>query len=269
VSLPIEVGKPVVVALADGMGGYPAGDEAARIAADQLTRLALSSADDLDAVFQQADAAIHAAAITDERRGMGCTASAILIQATGEAVIANVGDVRVYRLADGYLGQLTVDDRPASAPGAAPTGAVTRWLGGVRRTVVRVHRHEHVLESGDRLILCTDGLHDVLSLKTMQDCGHRDANRMAEGLVAAAGDEGDNVTVVILDAHGPDLSTSPADTDERDPIALPAAVASALNDILPSPLDSGRPVRSRRSGWSRFRFPRRSPIEPDGEATRP
>lgn len=198
-SVPVGPGRPAVVALTDGMGGHAAGDTAARIAADQLTRSVPRSSEGLVEVFCRADDAIREAA-SGERTGMGCTAAVVFVYDSGQVIIANLGDVRAYRVVDGYLGQVTIDDRPQEAPGSPPTGSVTRWLGGQRRSVVEPHLCELTARPGDRFLVCTDGLYDVVSLSAHHGLATGIACSTAQNLVhSAVINNGDNATVVVLD----------------------------------------------------------------------
>jgi PPM family protein phosphatase len=232
--LDVPFDSPVVVALADGMGGHPGGDVAARIAADHLSRPAAPG--DLAAAFTRADAAIHAAAaVAPPIRGMGATAAAVRVGTDGAVTVGGVGDVRVYRVVDGYLGQLTVDDRATDQP-----GAVTRWLGGYRRTEVRVRLSAHSVRAGERLLLCTDGLHDAVRPEELLSLLAGEPRVVAGRLLAAAGAERDNVTAVIVDAVG---RAEPVVRAAR-PSELPGVVADALSAILPVAVEP--PVGERR-----------------------
>jgi serine/threonine protein phosphatase PrpC len=222
--LDVSLDGPVVVALADGMGGHPGGDVAARIAADHLSRP--DATGDLAAAFTRADEAIHAAgAAAQAIRGLGATAAAIRVGADGAVIVGGVGDVRVYRVVDGYLGQLTVDDRNADQP-----GVVTRWLGGYRRTEVRVRLSAHSVRAGERLLLCTDGLHDAMRPgELLSLLAGEPRSVVGRLLAAAAGVDRDNITAVIVDALG---AAEPVARAPR-PSVLPGVVADALSAILP------------------------------------
>jgi serine/threonine protein phosphatase PrpC len=200
--MPLDRAEPLVVALVDGMGGHPAGDVAAGIAADRLSRPGTSTPADLVAAFERASWEIHAAA-TESTRGMGATAAAVLLHSDGMVTIAGVGDVRAFRVVDGYLGQLTVDDRGGSA------GSVTSWLGGYQRTVVSPRPASQRVRPPERLFLCTDGVHDAIGPDAMLSCLAADSRPAAAGLVAAGPERGDNATAVVIDAlppAAPDLS---------------------------------------------------------------
>lgn len=243
-TVPVPPGGPVLIAVADGMGGHPAGDLAARIVADHLTRGGPRSSPDLPEAFRRADEAVHATA-SPEGPGMGATASLVRLTGSGATSVGNVGDVRVYRPAGGYLGRLTVDDRVHDPLGNTTGTAVTRCLGGPRRTVVEPHVHHQQLRPGDRLLICSDGLHDAVAPAQLAEIVAGEARAAAERLVAAAGDSGDNVTVVVVDLHGAaDGEVQPVPVAE--PETLPPAVASAIGGVLSAPSTAGRAGRGRR-----------------------
>jgi serine/threonine protein phosphatase PrpC len=201
VYLAVTGSSPALVAIADGMGGQPDGHHAARIAAERLTcrREAVSPADVLTTAFRDADASIRAA--TDDRsRGMGCTAAAVLIRADGTATVANLGDVRVYRVLDGYPGQLTEDHRPY-----ATGSTVSRCLGGARTGDPTPYWHQVPVHHGDRLIMCSDGVHDAIGAEGMlRATRHAHRRTVLSSLVRAAlaTDHSDNITAVVLDLFG-------------------------------------------------------------------
>ena len=107
-----------LIAIADGMGGLPAGEFASEImirnlegldevdlasGADALRVLAAAAADANDEVRETAEA-------DPERAGMGTTLTAMLLAGDGELAVVHVGDSRGYRFRDGELTQVTIDD---------------------------------------------------------------------------------------------------------------------------------------------------------------
>ncbi|MGH3885835.1 MAG: PP2C family protein-serine/threonine phosphatase [Pseudonocardiaceae bacterium] len=241
ITIPLGPDYPVAIAVADGMGGHPDGDRAARIAVEQLTRPAPpGESTEITEAFRRADTAIRIAA-ADRSRGMGCTAATLSLGIDGHSTIANVGDVRIYRIIDGYLGQLTVDDRPSGAA----SSAVTRCLGGHAPTAVEAHVHHLALRPGDRLVLCTDGLHDAVALSAKRLPSSWDATQLVAHLMRAAlrVDHGDNVTVALVDlpAAKTTLVATPTIT-----LTEPAAEPAESPSPLPSPLPEHRPSLLRR-----------------------
>jgi serine/threonine protein phosphatase PrpC len=199
VDLALSATAPTLrIAVVDGMGGRPAGDAAAVTVAGVLS--AAPSPGDarprLTVAFERADEALRSTA-TDQTRGMGCTAALVEVSADGRARIGNVGDVRVYRVVEGYLGQLTRDDR-ASDAGRRQDGRVTQWIGGLHPTFLDAHEYAVHLRQDDLLVVTTDGVHDALDLADAWPS--EVSGPLAQTLVdrAAAVGAHDNLTAVTL-----------------------------------------------------------------------
>lgn len=212
----------LAVVVADGMGGLEGGDEASRLACRTILRTAGrrlgDGAADARAIgaalregFAHADQAIRQLA-RDRDAPMGSTAVAV-VSTPSETLVASLGDSRVYLLRDGALRQVTEDHTAVAALIAAgrldPTearnhpkaGLLTAALGGAEG--VESDLFELDARSGDRLLLCTDGLcnevPDDQILAVLLD--EPDPRRAARRLVRAANDAGgrDNVTVAVVD----------------------------------------------------------------------
>lgn len=195
--LDIDIADPVDFVVADGLGGHRGGSEASRIAVDTFLAAQGSLVDRVDA----AAAAVHERVTLDPLlRGMGTTLVGLRVEPSGTAVVFNVGDSRAYRFADGYLGQLSVDDRP-SIQTESTTGIVTQVIGGRERTAIDLHESPLVLGAGDRILLCTDGLSDVLDDDRISTYLLHDGVEAAHQLLAATLAEGapDNVSFLLLD----------------------------------------------------------------------
>lgn len=194
--------EPMEFVVADGLGGHQGGAEASRMAVDTF----FSTSGDVSTRVDAASEAIYERGRRDPQfRGMGTTIAGVRIEPSGDAVVFNVGDSRVYRVADGYVGMVSVDDRPAA--GSANTeGVVTQVLGGSQRTAVAIHEAQLLLAAGDRLLLCTDGLSDVVDDDHLGDLLVADVALAGRGLLQAALAAGapDNVTFLILDVVAPD-----------------------------------------------------------------
>jgi len=167
--------------LADGMGGYNAGEIASGIAVavivDELDeRLAAEGSapqQALAAAIELANAEVFRAAQSrPDYRGMGTTLVAAVFQ-PGRMVVAHVGDSRLYRLRKQSLVRITSDHSvvqeqinagliDAEAAAASPERhLLTRALGV--GTEVDVDLREHGVQPGDLYLLCSDGLTDMLS----------------------------------------------------------------------------------------------------------
>jgi len=235
---------PPLYAVADGMGGHGSGDVASALAIDALTscvRLLPLSEDAVLATLYEANRAIVDATVErGEADGMGTTVTGLALIETsggGHMMVFNIGDSRVYRLADGRLDQITVDHSEAQELVVA--GHLTR---DEARTYPRRNIVTRALGSdppptpdhwllpaiaGDRYLLCSDGLFSelpddqILSLLKAGEPQHA-----ADTLVAAANDAGgrDNITVIVADI----------DQDEDDDRAVEG-------DTMPRDQLPGRP----------------------------
>ncbi|GGM20523.1 PP2C family protein-serine/threonine phosphatase [Micromonospora yangpuensis] len=206
-----------LVAVADGMGGLPAGELASEIVIRILDELTpptgvTEATDALLAVVSTANQRIRAAITADPARdGMGTTLTAALL--AGETlVLAQVGDSRCYLLRDGELTQLTRDDTfvqalvdqgaltPAQARQHPQRSLVTRAVQGADAPPAI---GTLTVYAGDRLLLCSDGLSDYVADGAIAGTLNSYAERQhcGEQLVKLAHQAGapDNVTVVVTD----------------------------------------------------------------------
>ena len=201
-------------AVIDGMGGQQSGAEAAALAREAL----LGERDLLHAFLNANERILRAAQKRNQKRGMGCVASAVRIQGD-KARVAHVGDTRVYLAGEAGCEQLTRDHTVAAHHqeqlGLAHSDAkqmggqnqVTRDLGGQERTGEEwIDTCEVTLEEGDLLVLCSDGVHGALESAGLF-ARIREARRqgtapetLAEELVEQAlqGGTRDNSTVVVV-----------------------------------------------------------------------
>ncbi len=218
--------------VADGMGGHAAGEVASRIAVttiEALVAAALRSdggatstaapvADGtrLSDAFREANHEIATAALDDNAlRGMATTATAVIVRDTGSVAIAHVGDTRVYLSGDDQFTRVTEDhswveeqvragvlDR-AHAQKHPWRNVVTRALSGGDDPAVDVITM--TLDAGDVLLLCSDGLHGVVTDAAIGETvrAHADLDAVCEALVERANAAGgpDNITVLAIGFH--------------------------------------------------------------------
>jgi PPM family protein phosphatase len=208
-----------LLAVADGMGGMAAGDLASAIAIEAVAPADADLADGqlveaLRAVIEEASGRIRAAVVEDPKRdGMGTTLTALLASATGtELVLAHIGDSRAYLLRGAVLQQMTKDDTFVQM--LVDEGVITadQASSHPRRAVVTQALQGDPVEPafstvrpepGDRWMLCSDGLSNVVREDTIatvlteqpdvEACAHRlvDLARRAGGP--------DNITVIVAD----------------------------------------------------------------------
>lgn len=184
--------------LADGMGGHAAGEVASTLALTVLRPLmpGLRQEADIHRAIEQADSALYLAmSMRPELIGMGTTVAGTIFLGD-HALIFNVGDSRIYAFAEGELQLLTTDD-------VVEGNLLTQCLGGMQGQVpLSPHCVLHPMQSGSMLLMCSDGLTDVVSDDQIRSMlAGRPANP-AKLLVAAALEAGgyDNVSVIVVSA---------------------------------------------------------------------
>lgn len=214
--------------VSDGMGGHRGGGLASNIVTEDLPPMIESRLDKLRTRSTAAVRSLLKKALAEQSRqvqmegttengykDMGATV-AIALLIGQRAYIANVGDSRVYRLRRNKLRQLTKDHsvvselldqgriEPKDAEQHDAQGQITRYIGMEEQAYP--HVRSFLLKEGDRLLLCTDGLTDLVADETItailgQDSG---CQAVCEALVRSANTAGgtDNITVVVADWLG-------------------------------------------------------------------
>jgi PPM family protein phosphatase len=211
-----------VFAVADGLGGHQGGEVASAMAVEPLAALdgrtfadAREAAEALAGAIREANQAILQRGRSDrELWGMGTTVTAAAVAADRVLQLAHVGDSRAYLLRPGApLRQLTTDHTVVEE--AVERGLLTRrqaavhpQRGVVTRAVgldpeVRVDLPEPLaLAPGDQVLLCSDGLTEVVDDDQIAGvlADRADGDDACRALIAAANQAGgpDNVTVVLL-----------------------------------------------------------------------
>ncbi|OZG27559.1 serine/threonine protein phosphatase [Williamsia sp. 1138] len=255
-----------LLALADGMGGHAAGE-----VASQLVIQALRPLDDdepggdllakLDAATRHGNEAIaDQVAEAPELDGMGTTLTAILF-AGSRLGLCHIGDSRGYLLRDGQLTQITRDDTfvqtlveegritAEEAHTHPQRSLIMRALTG---TEVEPTLTVREARAGDRYLLCSDGLSDVVSEETISDtmssvANHKDcADRLIE--LALRGGGPDNVTVVVADVVDVDYGDSKpilggaAGGDDQEYVPDPRTSAGRAAALRPPAQSPRRPT---------------------------
>lgn len=164
-TLLFPLGTPLVVAVADGLGGHPSGDLASALVVRKLSQAGprLVTTDKVRAALDACNAAIYAAAARDERlTAMGSTVAGVVV--TPDSMLTfNVGDSRVYAFDPDGLRQISTDDNPPLAEGERSTSVVTQTLGGHGESVdVDPHIVDSPLSVERRYLVCSDGLTDLV-----------------------------------------------------------------------------------------------------------
>lgn len=178
----------LTAAVFDGLGGHRGGALASRTASYELGFHQLHPADQpgLRATVQAVNRAVVEAGDRESTSDLGTTvAGLVLARDTGLAF--NVGDSRVYRVVDGYLGQLSVDDRTGTEHGER--ALLTQSLGGPVETALDPHPVSIDLDSAATYVLCSDGVHDVLTARNMIDA--LGADRLDQRVLRTTADPAD------------------------------------------------------------------------------
>jgi protein phosphatase len=219
--------------VADGMGGHNAGEVASALAVTTVkagSKSGIHTMEQFRELVQQANTAIYTASLDDSTQsGMGTTLTALAVVPGEEprVLVANVGDSRTYLFRNGALSRLSVDHSyvqelvnegiltPEEARVHPRRNIVTRAMGIERSVMVDVF--SHLVRTGDRLVLCSDGLVDEVADADIAVVlrQHSDPQDTAEALVMVANANGgrDNTTVVVVDILD----------DISEPVDLPEA----------------------------------------------
>ena len=196
-----EERRTTLLAVADGVGGEAGGEMASGAAIEALaTRFfgakpEVSSSDALAAAMREANDAVLSRAGQSGQQGAASTLVAAAV-AGSDAIIGNLGDSRAYLLRRGEIRRLTSDhsgDYPSS---------ITRFVGDPRG--VQPDVFVETLRSGDRLLLCSDGLtRHVADEEIATQAAGNDLERSVNSLVDLAKSRGgeDNITVVLFAAR--------------------------------------------------------------------
>jgi protein phosphatase len=226
-------GRSFLFAVADGMGGAPAGEVAADLAIDTIYRSLLDRADlpslsqreaprALLRAVEEANARIYRMGRSSpQHRGMGATMTAVLLT-PGGLQYSHVGDSRAYLLRNGTLQQLTrdhslytylVEDCRKSPEEAEEYRNVILQALGVKADV-EVDTGSVPLQAGDRVLVCSDGLTNMMEDSEIQGlltnapsvagaCGTLMSEALQRGGL-------DNITIIAIQVLGGAPSSSPA-----------------------------------------------------------
>jgi len=253
----VDVDEQVFI-VADGMGGHAAG-EVASAAAVKLAHTAwtaLSTRRHVRDYTEQGDADTRRKLVgaikhgvmrahldihdqsqrDDDKRGMGCTFTGFVV-AGGDAVFAHVGDSRAYLVRDGIALRLSEDHtllarlKAAGIDPEAEGGDVERFRGVLTNALgvggdVRVATFIVPLYSGDRILLCSDGVHDYLEeaeigeIMLSQPSPARASQRFIDVALERGG--ADNATAVVVKVMEAGETKTPREQRERDEAAIAA-----------------------------------------------
>jgi serine/threonine protein phosphatase PrpC len=208
-------GDSVLIAVADGAGGTPAGEEASGVVIERINDFQPDSQTpeaNLVRLMQEADQQIFGAVEKEQDlKGMGSTLTAAFVR--GEAVFwAHVGDSRLYLFREDELTQITEDDTMAGflLSEREITREESRFHPGrdflfdfIGSGEFEEETGSFTLRKGDLLLLTTDGLHDRVPEETLVSIlrSNGELDKKLDGLVSSALEAGgrDNITVVVVE----------------------------------------------------------------------
>ncbi len=251
----------VFAVLADGIGGHRAGEVASEMAVEVISQQVAASdgrspLETLTAAIHLASQQIYAAAQADDARsGMGSTCSCAWV-INDRLYTATVGDSRIYLLRNGSINQLSTDHTwiqealergiltPEQARNHPNQHVIRRYLGSPTAPLVdnrmrlaalgeasEAHQGLQLLP-GDRLMLCSDGLSDLVSdAEMLETLNAMEPNAALQALVDLANARGghDNITMVLL--HAPLKVLPGRKTRRSSPVLLAAAIVLLLGLI--------------------------------------
>lgn len=207
-TLVFPLGKPLVVAVADGMGGQPAGEVASALIVRHLASYgpSLDSEEAVRDALNLCNHAVYAAADRDPALStMGSTVAGAVVLPDA-LLVFNVGDSRVLDATRDELRQVSVDDSPPLPPGRRTTPIVTQSLGGAQQfSAITPHVTTSPLDAGGRFLVCTDGLTDPVPEDALDDLLRaHDDGRAAFELWKSAIEAGgpDNITLALIGVGG-------------------------------------------------------------------
>ena len=254
--------------VADGMGGHAAGEVASKMAVDavrasldsarpQIAKFARGPSDEgrralvtvlENAVRQAHQSVFERGAKESDKQGMGTTLDVVLV-AGNEAFVAHVGDSRTYLVRDGRAAQITTDHTVAEVLVIEGKLSIEEAQISPLRTIlvnaigvapdVGVEMAHVRLKRGDRLLLCSDGLHDYFPLEqeVSDHVSEHPPSEALDRMITIAKNRGghDNITGIVLE-----VLETPSELDELD-WDLPAGIATEDTGSMQALPDTGPP----------------------------
>jgi protein phosphatase len=254
---------PILLAvLCDGIGGHKAGEIAAELAVNHISQVvADSNGSNPQQIIQEgiekANQAIYLESVQDNgKQGMGSTVACVWL--FGKRLFtATVGDSRIYLIRGDRIRQLSTDHTwiqealdnglltADQVEGHPNRHVIRRYLGGVQppevdfriRMINGENDHQAlqnqgvILKPGDRLLLCSDGLTDLVSDGEIQSAFDEQTSEAAvEGLIDLANQRGghDNITIVTIKIPQ-DVKSQPK---KRSVIPLGCAIGAILLGLI-------------------------------------
>ena len=224
--------KGVLVMVCDGMGGHAGGEVASKLAVETIGDTYMSSSKPTATALQEALLAANSAIFNKAKRdsslhGMGTTGTALVVRGD-KAFCAHVGDSRLYLVRSGAIYQMSEDHSavmelvrrglisPEEARGHPQKNVVLRAVGTQPQVEVALWDEPFPLRAGDKWLLCSDGLSDLVEdAELLRAVAEHDLNAAGDTLVALARQRGghDNISVVLVEIVP--LGTSDEEPESR------------------------------------------------------
>jgi serine/threonine protein phosphatase PrpC len=272
--------KGYLYLVADGVGGHQGGDVASEMAVRITSQAYYADPNpdihaSLEAAIQEANRQIYRQGISNAgQHGMSTTITAAVVRGN-ELVVANVGDSRAYLIRQGRPRLLTIDHTwveekrreglltDAEAANHPQRNVITRSLGGDLHVQVDVFPSE-TLQPGDEVVLCSDGLSDIVQAGEIAAVvrGSRSPAAAVEQLVTMARQRGapDNVVVGVIGVAGRGVAADARLGSAVGPIWIMAGVTTLAAAAI------GLALLLRNTGSA---APRPTPAAPATEAPTP
>ena len=219
------VREPYLFAVADGMGGYAAGEIASRSTLKAFEAATYSLRHEQEEnigsiileAFKRANTHVHKMALNNSNyNGMGTTMTALYLPGNGKGYCCHIGDSRLYCFREGKLEQITNDHTYVASLLADGKISEEEALVHPQRHMllqavgvddeIKADLHELDVRENDRLLLCSDGLTDMLRDEEIAGLmAFDDLEEAADQLLEKALDNGgrDNVSLIIIDMAQP------------------------------------------------------------------
>lgn len=252
-----------VFLVADGMGGHEGGaaaSAAALSAFDRFVGVPRALVVDVERAVRDATAAVHGLPVGASAPGTTLSGVIVCTQQGAEYwLVLNIGDSRTYRWSQGTLTQISIDHSavqelvdsgaldPADAAAHPHGNVVTRAVGAGSPGTPDYWLLP--IDDGDRIVVCSDGLtkevseHEIAAVLAAEPAPQAAATRLVHTALLSGGR--DNVTVVVVDAHGGGLEDDDPTAPRADDVGAENSAwgfASDEDDTHPaatSPVDAG------------------------------
>ncbi|EMY78144.1 stage II sporulation protein E [Leptospira weilii serovar Ranarum str. ICFT] len=213
--------SPLILALADGMGGHISGEIASRMTLEKLawTERAIQPLEELSRSGWQSLFGIINHEINDHAKatgklGMGATLVGILF-GKRKALVFNMGDSRAYHFSHKGIRKITVDHSFAGPIGGNQNSRsyITSCIGGGTADLqMDLFDITNSLSAGDRILLCTDGLTDVIKIDDLEEILKNSSN-VKEACYHLSEEANlrmtkDNTSVIVIEVREMPLSLS-------------------------------------------------------------